>query len=75
MLNKITKQFWQKCINEMKKEENLNHVEKEIIIPIMKRYNKKMIKWLVIFCIMYSIIILLLFIILIIIIKKKSLVN
>jgi hypothetical protein len=74
MIEKILNQIFDKCINELKNEENLSYVEKEIFIPIINRYNSKMQNTLIKIYTMYSVIIVLLLItiiLLIILITKK----
>jgi hypothetical protein len=68
MIEKIFNQIFDKCLTEIKKEDNILYVEKEIIIPIINRYNSKMQNTLIKIYTMYSIIVLLLIIILIILI-------
>jgi hypothetical protein len=74
MMEKILNQIFDKCINELKNEDNLSYVEKEIFIPIINRYNSKMQNTLIKIYTMYSVIIVLLLItiiLLIILITKK----
>jgi hypothetical protein len=75
MIEKILNQIFDKCINELKNEENLSYVEKEIFIPIFNRYNSKMQNTLIKIYTMYSVIVVLLLIaiiLLIILITKKN---
>jgi hypothetical protein len=74
MIEKILNQIFDKCINELKNEDNLSYVEKEIFIPIINRYNSKMQNTLIKIYTMYSVIVVLLLItiiLLIILISKK----
>ena len=74
MMEKILNQIFDKCINELKNEDNLSYVEKEIFVPIINRYNSKMQNTLIKIYTMYSVIIVLLLItiiLLIILITKK----
>jgi hypothetical protein len=68
MIEKILNQMFNKCITELKKEDTIIFVEKEIVIPIINRYNSKMQHTLIKIYTMYSVIILLLIIIIIILI-------
>jgi predicted neutral ceramidase superfamily lipid hydrolase len=74
MMEKILNQIFDKCINELKNEDNLSYVEKEIFIPIINRYNSKMQNTLIKIYTMYSAIVVLLLItiiLLIILILKR----
>ena len=74
MMEKILNQIFDKCINELKNEDNLSYVEKEIFVPIINRYNSKMQNTLIKIYTMYSVIIVLLLvtiILLIILISKR----
>ena len=74
MIEKILNQVFDKCITELKKEDTITYVEKEIFIPIINRYNSKMQHTLIKIYTMYSVIIILLIIIifiLIILITKR----
>ena len=74
MMEKILNQIFDKCINELKNEDNLSYVEKEIFIPIINRYNSKMQNTLIKIYTMYSVIVVLLLItiiLLIILILKR----
>jgi hypothetical protein len=62
MIEKILNQIFDKCINELKNEDNLSYVEKEIFIPIINRYNSKMQNTLIKIYTMYSVIVVLLLI-------------
>lgn len=68
MIENILNQIFDKCAVEIKKEDNILYLEKEILIPIINRYNSKMQNTLIKIYTMYSIIVLLLIIILIILI-------
>jgi hypothetical protein len=68
MIENILNQIFDKCVTEIKKEDNILYVEKEILIPIINRYNSKMQNTLIKIYTMYSIIVLLLILILIILI-------
>jgi hypothetical protein len=68
MIEKILNQIFDKCISEIKKEDNILYVENEILIPIINRYNSKMQNTLIKIYTMYSVIVLLLIIIIIILI-------
>ena len=68
MIEKILNQIFDKCISEIKKEDNILYVEKEILIPIINRYNTKMQNTLIKIYTMYSVIVLLLIVIIIILI-------
>jgi len=73
-MEKILNQIFDKCINELKNEDNLSYVEKEIFIPIINRYNSKMQNTLIKIYTMYSVIVVLLLItiiLLIILILKR----
>jgi hypothetical protein len=72
MIDKILNQIFDKCVTEIKKEDNILYVENEILIPIINRYNSKMQNTLIKIYTMYSIIVLLLIIILIILILLIS---
>jgi hypothetical protein len=74
MMEKILNQIFDKCINELKNEDNLSYVEKEIFVPIINRYNSKMQNTLIKIYTMYSVIVVLLLItiiLLIILILKR----
>jgi hypothetical protein len=74
MMEKILNQIFDKCINELKNEDNLSYVEKEIFVPIINRYNSKMQNTLIKIYTMYSVIVVLLLItiiLLIILISKR----
>lgn len=60
MLNTIINQLWEKCLNELKKEENILFVENELILPLLNRYNNKMRKLIFFLYCMYLIIVMLL---------------
>jgi hypothetical protein len=68
MIENILNQIFDKCISEIKKEDNILYVEKEILIPIINRYNTKMQNTLIKIYTMYSVIVLLLIVIIIILI-------
>ena len=68
MIEKILNQIFDKCINELKNEENLSYVEKEIFIPILNRYNSKMQTLFLKIYTMYSVIVIMLIIIIILLI-------
>ena len=65
MIEKILNQIFDKCISELKNEDNLSYVEKEIFLPIINRYNSKMQNSLIKIYTMYSVIVILLIIIII----------
>jgi hypothetical protein len=67
-MEKILNQVFDKCINELKKEDNLTYVEKEIFVPIFNRYNSKMQKLFLKIYTMYSVIVIMLIIIIILLI-------
>jgi hypothetical protein len=75
MIEKVLNQIFDKCITECKKEDNILYIEKELIIPIINRYNSKMQNTLIKIYTMYFVIVILLFIIifiLVILITKKN---
>jgi len=73
MLNTIINQLWEKCLNEIKKEENLLYIENELLLPLLNRYNKKMKKLIFfIYCMYLIIVILLLIIVCLLLFPKKN---
>ena len=67
-MEKILNQVFDKCINELKNEDNLAYIEKEIFIPIFNRYNSKMQNLFLKIYTMYSVIVIMLIIIIILLI-------
>jgi len=72
MIDQITTQFLQKMAKEMKKDENQQIINDEIIKPIMKNISKKIYYWINILFFMYSIILILIVSILILILLNKK---
>jgi hypothetical protein len=73
MLNKLTSQLWDKCINEIKKEETLVHIEQEILAPLFRRYYARMQRIMLQIYTMYFIILLLLVVVLLLLAREKYL--
>lgn len=68
MIENILNKIFDKCIIELKKEDNITYIENEIFIPIINRYYSKMQNTLIKIYTMYSVIIILLIIIIILLI-------
>lgn len=69
MLNKL----WDKCINEIKKEETLAHIEQEILAPLFRRYYARMQRIMLQIYTMYFVILLLLLVVLLLLAREKYL--
>ena len=75
MIEKITKDLLIKCVSEIKKEENQQMIELEILNPIFMQFQKKFYPYVSLLIYMYIFNLLLIIIILIILIifnKYKS---
>ena len=68
MLDKITKDFINKIIIEINKEDNKNKLENEILKPILQSFSDKIYPYVSLLFIMYSLNLILIIIILILII-------
>lgn len=71
-MNKIASQILDKCIYEIKKEENISFIENELFASIFKRYNYKLRKLMVHIYTMYSLIVILLIIIILLLLFNKK---
>ena len=75
MIEKLTKDLLNKFIREIKKEENQNLIEIEILNPIFNKFSKKIYPYILLISYMYILNLALIIIILILIVlfnNKKS---
>ena len=73
MIDKIVHDFINKCIVEIKKENNKELVETQIINPWIKHFTNKIYPYVSLVFIMYCINIILMIIIILLIMKNKNL--
>ena len=72
MIDKITKDFIDKMVIEVKKEDNKKKVREEILNPILNEFTEKIYPYINILFMMYSINLILIIIILILTVFKKK---
>jgi len=72
MLEKITKDFIKKIICEIKKQDNQETLEKDLINPILANFSERIYPYVSLLFIMYSFNLFLIIIILIILYKKNK---
>ncbi len=72
MIQKLTADILYKCINELKKEENQDKIDKNIVQPIISNLSSKLYPYMIILFIMYILILILIISILIIIILNRK---
>ena len=71
MIDKITKDFIDKMVIEVKKENNRKKIKEEILHPILDEFSEKIYPYINILFMMYSINLILIIIILILTVFKK----
>ena len=72
MIDKLTKGLIHKCIHEIKKDENKQQIEMEIINPFMNSISLRIYPYITLLFFMYSLILILIIIILIVLIYKSK---
>lgn len=72
MIDKLTKDFIEKMVFEVKKEDNKKKIKDEILDPILNEFSEKIYPYINILFFMYSINLLLIIVILILIILRKK---
>ena len=72
MLEKITKDFIKKIITEIKKQDNQETLEKDLINPILANFSERIFPYVSLLFVMYSLKLFLIIIILIILYKKNK---
>ena len=72
MIDKITRDFIDKMVIEVKKENNRKKVKEEILNPILDEFTEKIYPYINILFMMYSINLILIIIILILTVFKKK---
>ena len=70
MISKLTKDFLNKCITEIKKDENQKNINTNIINPFIKTMSARIFPYVTFLFIMYSVTLILLIVILTLIIYK-----
>jgi hypothetical protein len=71
MMDKLIKDFVKKTAVEIKKQENKDLIENEIVEPVLKKFTDRIYPYVSLLFIMYSINLVLIIIILVLIIIKK----
>ena len=71
MLEKLTKDFINKIIIELNKQENKDKIEKDIITPVFSNFASRIYPYVSLLFIMYSLNLILIIIILVLIYNKK----
>ena len=72
MIDKITKDFIEKMVVEVKKEDNKKKIKDEILEPILNEFTEKIYPYINVLFFMYSINLLLIIVILFLIILKRN---
>lgn len=72
MIDKITKDFIEKMVIEVKKEDNKKKIKDEILEPILNEFTEKIYPYINVLFFMYSINLLLIIVILFLIILKRN---
>ena len=72
MIDRLTKDFIDKMIIEIKKEDNKNKIKKDILSPILSEFSERIYPYISILFIMYSINLILIIVVLILIVLKKK---
>lgn len=72
MIDKITKDFIEKMVIEVKKDDNKNKIKEEILEPILNEFAEKIYPYINVLFFMYSINLLLIIVILFLIILKRN---
>ena len=72
MIKKLTQDFLNKVVIELKKEENKNKINQEILKPIIEKFSNMVYPYVTLLFIMYTLNIIIIVIILIIILNKKK---
>ena len=72
MIDKITRDFIDKMVIEVKKENNRKKIKEEILNPILDEFSEKIYPYINILFMMYSINLILIIIILILTVFKKK---
>ena len=72
MLQKLTSDILNKCINELKKEDNKTKINEHIVEPVISNLTERLYPYLIILFIMYILVIILVISILIIILFDKK---
>ena len=71
MIDKLTKDFIEKMVFEIKKEENKKKIKDEILEPIFSEFSEKIYPYINVLFYMYSINLFLIIVILILILLRK----
>lgn len=72
MLDKLTKDLIARCIYELKKDENVEILENEIVSPVLTRFTNKIYPYVALFFFMYSLVLIIVILILVLILMKKA---
>ena len=72
MIEKLTKDIISKLINEFKKKENKERLEREVLNPIISNFSEKIFPYVSLLFIMYSLNLILIIIILVLIVIKNK---
>ena len=72
MIDRLTKDFIDKMIIEIKKEDNKNKIKNDILSPILSEFSERIYPYISILFIMYSINLILIIVVLILIVLKKK---
>ena len=72
MIDKLTKDFLNKIVVELKKEDHLDKLENEIIAPVLANFSERIYPYVSLLFLMYSLNLILIIIILILIVFNKK---
>ena len=72
MIDKLTKDFIEKIVLEIKKEDNKTKIKKDILNPIFSEFSDKIYPYISILFLMYSLNLILIIVILFLIIIRKK---
>ena len=72
MIDKLTKDFIEKFVSEIKKDDNKKRIKEEVLHPILKEFSQKIYPYLNILFVMYSLNLVLIIVILFLILIKKN---
>jgi len=72
MIDKLTKDFIEKFVSEIKKEDNKKKLKEDIVYPILNEFSDKIYPYISILFVMYSLNLVLIIVILFLILIKKN---
>ena len=75
MIDKITRDFIDKMVVEVKKEDNKKKIKEEILNPILSEFSEKIYPYINILFFMYSINLILIIVILVLILLRRKEMN